>query len=202
MSAIAQQRVIGIVRTSSAATAADTCRALLAAGLSVVEVAVTTPGALQVIAELRHDAPDDAVIGAGTVLDAATARAAVLAGAEFLVSPSYDPGLLTTGHRYGVAVLPGAQTATEIVTALSGGADAVKLYPASAASPAVLRDLRAPLPQAPLIPTGGISVDTAADWITAGAVAVGLGSALTAGSPDEIAQRAGELLTRLRSASV
>jgi 2-dehydro-3-deoxyphosphogluconate aldolase/(4S)-4-hydroxy-2-oxoglutarate aldolase len=194
MSAIAEQHVIGIVRADNADAARETGRRLLDAGLRAVEISLTTPGALDVIDELSGP---DVIVGAGTVLDASTARLAVLAGATFLVAPSFDPETVATGHRYGVAVIPGAQSPTEIVAAMSAGADAVKLYPASAASPAVLKDLAAPLPQVPFVPTGGVRLDDAADWIAAGAVAVGLGSALSKGSAAETTARVATLLDTL-----
>jgi 2-dehydro-3-deoxyphosphogluconate aldolase/(4S)-4-hydroxy-2-oxoglutarate aldolase len=176
LATIAEQHVIGIVRAKNADAATETGEQLLAAGLRSVEISMTTPGALDAIEAL---AGPERLIGAGTVLDAATARLAILAGAQFLVAPSLDPEMVAMAHRYGVAVIPGAQTPTEIVAAMAAGADAVKLYPASAASPAVLKDLLAPLPQVPFVPTGGITLDNAADWIAAGAIAVGLGSSLT-----------------------
>jgi 2-dehydro-3-deoxyphosphogluconate aldolase/(4S)-4-hydroxy-2-oxoglutarate aldolase len=197
MDTIARQRVIGIVRAESADAARETGGRLLDAGLRAVEISMTTPGALDVIAAL---AGPDVVVGAGTVLDAATARLATLAGATFLVAPSLDPEMVATGHRYGAAVVPGAQTPTEIVAAMDAGADAVKLYPASAASPAVLKDLIAPLPQVPFVPTGGVSLDAAPDWIAAGAVAVGLGSALSKGTAAETATRVKTLLENLAAA--
>ena len=194
METIARQRVIGIVRADNADAARETGRRLLDAGLQAVEISLTTPGALDVISDL---AGPDALVGAGTVLDATSARLAVLAGARFLVAPSLDPQMVAAGHRYGAAVIPGAQTPTEIVAAMEAGADAVKLYPASAASPAILRDLAAPLPQVPFVPTGGVGLDNAADWIAAGAVAVGLGSALSRGTTAETTSRVKTLLETL-----
>jgi len=182
MATIAEQRVIGIVRADNADAATESGQALLDLGLRAVEISLTTPCALDVIRGLGSDV----LVGAGTVLDAESARLAILAGARFLVAPSLDPATIAMGHRYGVAVIPGAQTPSEIVAAMSAGADAVKLYPASAASPAVLKDLLAPLPQVPFVPTGGVTLDNAADWIAAGAVAVGLGSALTTSPPSRV----------------
>lgn len=201
MSRIAERRVIGIVRADEAGAAVDAGNRLLAAGLDVVEIAFTTPGTPDAIRELTRSAPPGAIIGAGTVLDAASARLAILAGARFLVSPHVDADVIATGHRYDVPVLPGALTTTEIVTAMQAGADAVKLFPASLVGPAGLRDVRGPLPQVPFIPTGGIGIDDAPRYIEAGAVAVGLGSALTRGSADETTDRARTLLETLRDAA-
>lgn len=189
MAAIAEQKVIGIVRAANPTAATETARKLIDADVRAVEISATTPGFLDVIAAL----PGDGIIGAGTVLDAETARQAILAGARFLVAPSLDDDVIRMGHRYGVAVIPGAQTPTEIVAAMSAGADAVKLYPASAANPAVLKDLLAPLPHVPFVPTGGVTPDNAAEWIAAGAIAVGLGGALSKATPEEIRQLLGAL---------
>lgn len=123
------------------------------------------------------------------------------AGARYLVSPSLDADVIRTGHRYGVPVFPGVSTPTEMVRALELGADAVKLFPASSYAPSWLRDIRAALPQVPLLPTGGVTVDSAPEWIAAGAVAVGMGSALSEGDRDTVAKRAAELLTRLAEAA-
>jgi 2-dehydro-3-deoxyphosphogluconate aldolase/(4S)-4-hydroxy-2-oxoglutarate aldolase len=182
MAAIAASKVIGIVRTDTAEEAAAGARALLEGGLTVVEASMTTPGALDLLRDLARD-DAGAVLGMGTVLDAETARLAILAGARFLVSPSADPQVAATAHRYGAAYLPGALTPTEIVTAMSDGADAVKLFPASATTPASMRAILAALPQAPLIPTGGVRAADAADWLAAGAVAVGVGGSLAAEGP-------------------
>lgn len=201
MSTIAEQRAIGIVRTDDAKTALTAGQQLLAAGMHTVEIAMTTPGALDAVQALVEGAPAGAVIGVGTVLDETTARLAVLAGARFLVSPSLDRDVIATGHRYDVAVIPGTGTATEVVAAMEAGADAVKFFPSSSLGPGHLRDLRGPLPQVPFIPTGGITVADAPKYIAAGAVAVGVGSALTAGTDDEIGARVRGLLDELARAA-
>ncbi|WP_327089172.1 bifunctional 4-hydroxy-2-oxoglutarate aldolase/2-dehydro-3-deoxy-phosphogluconate aldolase [Nonomuraea sp. NBC_01738] len=195
MNRVAERRIVGIVRAAGPDEAVAATLGAVDAGLDVVEVSLTTPGALEAI-ERAAKARPEAVIGAGTVLDEPSARLAVLAGARFLVSPSLHRAVLETGHRYGLAVLPGVGTATEIVTALEAGADAVKLFPARASSPAVLRDLLQALPQAPVVPTGGVSADTAPEWIAAGAVACGVGGAITSG--DETTVR--KLLEAVRMA--
>lgn len=179
--AVTAQRVFGIIRTAGPKEAVAAADAVLDAGLHAVEIALTTPRALTALARLAETRPD-ALLGAGTVIDAAAARAAVEAGARFLVSPSLHPEVIRTGHRYGVPVFPGVSTPTEMVRALEEGADALKLFPASTVSPAWLRDVRAALPQAPVLPTGGVTSENAPDWIAAGAVACGMGSALTSGA--------------------
>ncbi|MFD8383539.1 bifunctional 4-hydroxy-2-oxoglutarate aldolase/2-dehydro-3-deoxy-phosphogluconate aldolase [Streptomyces sp. NPDC059679] len=192
------QRIFAIIRSDSYDHATATADTLLSAGLTTVEFSLTTPFALEAVTTLVREVGDEAVIGAGTVLDAASARMAVDAGARFLVSPSLDPEVIRTGHRYGLPVFPGVATPTEMVHALELGADALKLFPASAHSPRWVRDLRAALPQAALLPTGGVTVAEAPEWIAAGAVACGMGSALSEGDRDVVAKRAAELLARLQ----
>ncbi|MFJ6463170.1 bifunctional 4-hydroxy-2-oxoglutarate aldolase/2-dehydro-3-deoxy-phosphogluconate aldolase [Streptomyces sp. NPDC091387] len=197
--AVTAQRVFGIVRTAGPDEAVAAAETLLEAGLRAVEVALTTPRSLTALARLTETHPE-ALLGAGTVIDGAAARAAVEAGARFLVSPSLHPEVIRTGHRYGVPVFPGVATPTEMVRALEEGADALKLFPASAFSPAWLRDVRAALPQAPLLPTGGVTTGNAPQWIAAGAVACGMGSALSAGGARSAGERVSTLLRRLAGA--
>lgn len=194
--AVTAQRVFGIIRSSTPHEAEKSARLILDAGLDAVEIAMTTPRATEALARLTEARPS-AFVGAGTVLDDAAARAAVEVGACFLVSPNLDPNVVRSGHRCGVPVFPGVTTPTEIVRALEEGADAVKLFPASGIQPAWLGDVRSALPQAPIIPTGGITIDNAPAWISAGAVACGLGSALTTGDTDTVRQRVTTLLRRL-----
>lgn len=197
--AVTAQRVFGIVRTAGPDEAVAAAETLLEAGLRAVEIALTTPRGLTALARLTETHPE-ALLGAGTVIDGAAARAAVGAGARFLVSPSLHPEVIRTGHRYGVPVFPGVATPTEMVRALEEGADALKLFPASAFSPAWLRDVRAALPQAPLLPTGGVTTANAPEWIAAGAVACGMGSALSEGGARSAAERVSNLLRRLAGA--
>ncbi|WP_326673393.1 MULTISPECIES: bifunctional 4-hydroxy-2-oxoglutarate aldolase/2-dehydro-3-deoxy-phosphogluconate aldolase [unclassified Streptomyces] len=197
--AVTAQRVFAVIRTAGPEEAVAAADAVLEAGLQAVEIALTTPRALTALARLTETHPG-ALLGAGTVIDATAARAAVEAGARFLVSPSLDPEVIRTGHRYGVPVFPGVATPTEMVRALEEGADALKLFPASAVSPAWLRDVRAALPQAPVLPTGGVTPDNAPEWIAAGAVACGMGAALTSGGPRNAGQRVRTLLSRLAEA--
>jgi 2-dehydro-3-deoxyphosphogluconate aldolase/(4S)-4-hydroxy-2-oxoglutarate aldolase len=196
-SRIARGRVIAIVRSASAEEAETISRTLVGAGIDALEISLTTPGALGAIERLAGDLPD-ALIGAGTVLDGPSARAAILAGARFLVAPSLPVEVIEMGHRYGAVVAPGCQTPTEIERALSAGADFVKLFPAGQLGPGYLRAVLAALPQAPVIPTGGIDAANAPEWLGAGAVCLGVGGSLTreAGSA---AARAAELLEAVRS---
>jgi len=190
--------VIGIVRTTGADRAVALARQVWAAGIDVVEVALTTPGALTAIETLADELEDTRVIGAGTVLDAASARLAILAGARLLVTPTLVEEVIEVGQRYDVATVIGCSTATELLRATTLGADLVKIFPASLWSPHVLGDLLQALPQLECVPTGGIAPEDAAGWIEAGAVAVGIGSGLTKG--DDPAARVRTLLSAIRRA--
>lgn len=198
--AIERQRVLAIVRSSSADHAVVAGRALFAAGFQAVEVSLVTPDALRAIEVLAAERPSQAHLGAGTVLDVAMTSAAHAAGATFVVAPNYSPAVLGEAHRRGMAAIPGAGTVTEMVAAHDKGADLVKLFPASAWRPAALTDVLAALPALRTVPTGGISEHQAPEWIRGGAAAVGIGSALTKGSPEEIEARAAGLLADLRGA--
>jgi 2-dehydro-3-deoxyphosphogluconate aldolase/(4S)-4-hydroxy-2-oxoglutarate aldolase len=190
--------VIGIVRATDAASAVDLSRRIWAAGVDVVEVALTTPGGLRAIETLNDEVGGGRILGAGTVLDAATARLAILSGARLLVTPTLVEDVIAVGRRYGVATVIGCSTPTEMLQATALGADLVKVFPASLWSPGTLRDVLQALPQLDLVPTGGISPESAADWIRAGARAVGIGSGLTRG--DDPAARVRTLLASLRDA--
>ena len=170
--------IVAIIRADSANELIETAVAIHAGGVNVIEVTMTTPGALQVISDVSSAYGDKVLVGAGSVLDSETARAVMLAGAEFIVSPVTKPDVIEICNRYGKAVIPGAFTPTEILAAWEMGADYVKVFPSSGVGPGYIKDVKAPLPQIPLIPTGGITVDNAAEFITAGASALGVGSAL------------------------
>src|SRR4051794_14941196 len=189
--------LVPVVRTPSADDALAMAEALHAAALSNLEITLTVPGALEVISELNERFGADMIIGAGSVLDAAAAEACVKAGAQFVVSPGFDLQTVSYCKAVGVAVFPGAITPTEVITAWRAGADIVKIFPASAVGGAsYLKALKAPLPQIEMMPTGGVSVETAAAFIQAGAAALGVGGdlvdlkALRSGRTDVIAERA------------
>ncbi|MCK7624694.1 bifunctional 4-hydroxy-2-oxoglutarate aldolase/2-dehydro-3-deoxy-phosphogluconate aldolase [Streptomyces sp. RS10V-4] len=194
------QRVFAIVRSKTYDEASATADTLLSAGLTSLEISLTTPFALEAVTTLSRELGEDAVIGAGTVLDAASARMAVDAGARFLVSPSLDADVIRTGHRYGIPVFAGVATPTEAVRGLELGADALKLFPAAGRHPSWVGEVRAALPQAPLIPAGGVTPETAPQWIAAGAVAVGMGPSLAEGDRETVAKRVADLLARLADA--
>lgn len=170
--------LIAIVRLDSSAELVQAAKAIAAGGVSVIEFTLTTPGALRTIEAAAKELGGEVLIGAGTVLDAETARAAILAGAEFVVAPTLNTDVIEMCHRYDKVVIPGAYTPTEILTAWEHGADFVKLFPAEVGGPAFLKAVRAPLPQVKLIPVGGVSVETAGPFIRAGAAALGVGSNL------------------------
>jgi len=171
--------VVGILRGVPADPTVDVADALVSGGVDTIEVTADTDGALDTIDRLR-DAFDrsELVVGAGTVLDAETAGAALRAGAEFVVTPSFDPGVVETCNRYGAVVVPGVMTPSEAVAAYEAGADALKVFPASTLGPGHIRSLKGPLPQLPLVPTGGVSLDNVTAFIEAGADGVGVGSSL------------------------
>ncbi|MBN6545848.1 bifunctional 4-hydroxy-2-oxoglutarate aldolase/2-dehydro-3-deoxy-phosphogluconate aldolase, partial [Actinacidiphila bryophytorum] len=150
------QRVFATIRSRTYDQAAATADTLLSAGLTTLEISLTTPFALEAVTTLVREVGDDAVIGAGTVVDAVSARMAIDAGARFLLAPNLDEAVLRTGHRYGVPVFPGVATPTEAVRAMELGADALTLYPASSLTPRWVADLRMILPQAAIIPVGGV----------------------------------------------
>jgi 2-dehydro-3-deoxyphosphogluconate aldolase/(4S)-4-hydroxy-2-oxoglutarate aldolase len=170
--------LVAIVRLDSPGELVQVAKAIAAGGVSVIEFTMTTPGALRTIEESSKALGGEVLIGAGTVLDAATARAAILAGAEFIVAPTLSPEVIEMCHRYDKVVVPGAYTPTEILAAWELGADFVKLFPAEVGGPAYLQAVRAPLPQVKLMAVGGVTLETAAGFIRAGAVALGVGSSL------------------------
>lgn len=176
---IRETGVVPVLRAGSADEALALARAIHAGGLPVLEVTLTVPDALRVIGALAQDFGDAALIGAGSVLDAAAAAACIAAGARFVVSPTLDRDTVAHCRQHDVAVLPGALTPTEIVQAHRAGADFVKVFPAGAlGGPDYVRALKAPLPDVELLPTGGVTLATAAAFIEAGAAAIGVGSDL------------------------
>ena len=170
--------IVAIIRANSANELIDAAAAIHAGGVDVIEVTMTTPSALQVISDVSSAYGDSVLVGAGSVLDAETARAVMLAGAEFIVSPVTKMDVIEICNRYGKVVIPGAFTPTEILMAWEAGADYVKVFPSSGVGPTYIKDIKAPLPHIPLVPTGGINAENAAEFISAGSTALGVGSAL------------------------
>lgn len=171
--------IVSVIRASSRRDASAASEAVCAGGISVIEITMTVPGASQVIAELHRTIGKNILVGAGTVLDPATARLCLDAGAQFLVSPGFNPRIVELAQREDKLVMAGALTPTEVITAWQAGADFVKIFPCGAVGgPKYIRSLRGPLPELPLVPTGGVSLSTAAEYIRAGATALGVGSEL------------------------
>lgn len=175
---IEQLGVVAIIRMQDTAAVRGVVDALARGGVKALEVTMTVPRAIDLIAEIAPTLPDDFYFGAGTVLDADTAHRAAAAGAQFIVSPVLRPEVIKAAHDDGIPVLPGCFTPTEILTAWELGADIIKVFPATSVGPSYFKDVRGPLPQIKLMPTGGVSIDNVGDWLKAGAVAVGVGSAL------------------------
>ena len=197
--------IVAIIRANSSNELIEAAAAIQTGGVDVIEITMTTPDALQVIGDVAARLGDAVLIGVGSVLDAETARAAMLAGAEFVVSPVTKPDVIEICNRYGKVVIPGAFTPTEILSAWETGADYVKIFPSSGVGFSYIKDIKAPLPQIPLIPTGGINADNAAEFIKAGAAALGVGSALVSSDLIEsgdfamLTERAKKLVNAVKS---
>ena len=171
--------LLPVIRASSAREAIDVAEAIKEGGVSFLEITMTVQGAIDVIKELTQKYRDEIVMGAGTILDPETGRAALLAGAQFIVSPALNLDLIQLAHRYSAVVIPGAMTPTEILTAWNAGADMVKVFPAAQlGGPEFLKAIRGPLPQILLVPTGGVNLQNAGAFIKAGATALGVGGEL------------------------
>ena len=170
--------IVAVVRSSSSEQLVEVARALADGGVTTIEITMTVPGVLDVLRDVRKALGDEILLGAGTVLDTESARAALLAGAEYIVAPTVDLDVIRLCRRYDKVVMSGAFTPTEILTAWQAGADVVKVFPADVAGPAYLKMIHGPLPQVRLMPTGGVDLNTAADFLRAGACCLGLGGAL------------------------
>lgn len=171
--------VIPVVRVTSAQEAMDVSDAIKEGGISLIEITMSVQGAIDVIKELTKKYKDEIIMGAGTILDPETARAALLAGAQFIVTPTLNLDVIQMAHRYSAVVVPGAMTPTEILTAWNAGADMVKVFPAAQlGGPEYLKALKGPLPQILLVPTGGVNLQNAGAFIKAGASAIGAGGEL------------------------
>jgi 2-dehydro-3-deoxyphosphogluconate aldolase/(4S)-4-hydroxy-2-oxoglutarate aldolase len=198
--------VVAVIRMKDPAKLRAVFDALADGGVRAIEVTMTVPGAIGIIGQLAASLPPSIVLGAGTVIDAATARAVIDAGARFIVSPVFRREVVSVCLERGIVAAPGCFSPTEILDAYEMGADVVKVFPATALGPQYIKDLRAPMPQLKLMPTGGVTLDNAGDWIRAGAVAVGVGSALLdtkaidEGRLDVIADNARRIVASVASA--
>jgi len=179
--------IVAVVRSETIEEGIRISKACVEGGIPAVEVTYTVPGATEVIKALKEQfTSDELVIGAGTVLDASTARIAILAGSEFIVSPAFDEETAKLCNLYQVPYMPGCMTITEITKAMQYGADIVKLFPGSAFGPSFVKAVKAPLPQANIMPTGGVSLENIDEWFKNGVVAVGVGGKLASGSSEDI----------------
>ena len=198
--------VVAGIRASSEEQLVPLAHALVDGGVDILEVTYTVPNATEVIRRVIQMTGRQALVGAGTVLDASTAEEAIRAGAQFIVSPCINRDVIRLCRRGGIAVMPGAFTPTEVVSAWEAGADIVKIFPSDSVGPAHLKALRAPLPHIPMMPTGGVGLDNAADFIRAGACALGVGgslvkkSAVESGDMSQITQLAKQFVEAVRQA--
>lgn len=212
MQQLVNEGVVAVLRGDTPDEVVEMAEQAIEGGIKVIEVTMTVPFALQAIEKLAkkysstaQDPGQYAIIGVGTVLDPETARAAILSGSEFVVGPSLNPDTVTLCNRYRVPVMPGVMTIQEIQRALELGVDVVKLFPGNLYSPAMIKAIKGPLPQANVMPTGGVSLSNLGEWIKAGAVAVGIGSDLTAdavktGDYSQVAKKAAQYIEAYRAA--
>ncbi len=184
MEKITDAALIAVIRARNKEQALNITKAVHEGGVGVIEVTLTVPGALEVIEHLVNNNEGNMLIGAGTVMDSETARLAILAGADFVVSPYLNVELVKTCNRYRILTMPGAMTIAEIVNGMEAGADMIKVFPGSILGPGFIKAVKGPLPQAKLVPTGGVNLDNVADWLKNGALAVGVGSELTRGADE------------------
>lgn len=198
--------VVAVMRGADPDTVVDAAQALHDGGVTALELTMDADDATEMLSTVTDAFGDHVTVGAGTVLDEATATAAIHAGAEFVVSPTYDSDVVRACNRYGTLVAPGVFTPTEALEAYQAGADLVKLFPAKSVGPAHLASIRGPMPQIPIMPTGGVGLDNAADYIEAGAMAVGVGSALVdfdaveAGHADQLTETARQFVDVIETA--
>jgi 2-dehydro-3-deoxyphosphogluconate aldolase/(4S)-4-hydroxy-2-oxoglutarate aldolase len=178
IAAVERAGIVAVIRIKEPAKLRAVVDAIAEGGIKALEVTMTVPGAVELIRQLAPTMPSGFLLGAGTVVDAETANKVIDAGARYIVSPVFRREVINACHRREVAAMPGCFTPTEILDAWDAGADIVKVFPATALGPGYIKDVRAPLPQVKLMPTGGVTVDNAGEWIRAGAVAVGVGTAL------------------------
>lgn len=204
---ITETGIVPVIRAASAEQARQAAEAVHRGGIGIIEITMTVPGAIRVLEKLADQLGSQVLLGAGTILDPETARAAILAGAQFLVAPSLNPSVIKIAHRYSKVVLPGALTPTEVLAAWEAGADFVKVFPAgNVGGPRYIKALKAPFPHIAMVPTGGVNLETAADFLLAGASALGVGGelvdakALAAGRVEVVEENARKFLACVRKA--
>lgn len=191
--------VVAVVRAENSQQAKNIALACMNGGIDSIEITFTVPGAQKVIEALTEEFGDTLLVGAGTVLDSETARIAILAGAKFIVSPAFDLETARLCNRYQIPYMPGCLTLTEMIKAMEAGADVIKVFPGSLVGPEYIKAVKGPLPQAVLMPTGGVSLDNVDQWIKNGCIAVGVGGNLTKGSSEEMTKSAKEFVDKIKS---
>jgi 2-dehydro-3-deoxyphosphogluconate aldolase/(4S)-4-hydroxy-2-oxoglutarate aldolase len=200
LSRIQQERLVAIVRADNPNEALRITEAILAGGLTAIEISFTMPNTHELLAELaKKNSSDQLLLGAGTVLDPETARIAILSGAQYIISPYLNVATVKLCLSYQVPCIPGAMTVKETMDCLEVGADMVKIFPAELFGPKIIKAIRGPLPYAPLVPTGGVTVDNLEEWFQAGALAVGVGGTITAGAKTGNYQAITEIARRFKN---
>ena len=192
--------IVAVVRAENSEKARRIALACMEGGIDSIEITFTVPGADNVIKALTEEFGDKLIVGAGTVLDSETARIAILAGAKYIVSPAFDAETARLCNRYQIPYMPGCMTITEMITAMEAGADVIKVFPGSAFGPSIIKAIKGPLPQAVLMPTGGVSLANVSEWIRNGCIAVGVGGNLTKGSSEDIANTARKFVEEIKKA--
>lgn len=192
--------IVAVIRAENSEKAKKISLACMEGGIDSIEITFTVPGADDVIKNLTKEFGNKLLVGAGTVLDSETARIAILAGAKYIVSPAFDIETAKLCNRYQVPYMPGCMTITEMITAMEAGADVIKVFPGSAFGPSFIKAVKGPLPQAVLMPTGGVSIDNVDQWIKNGCIAVGVGGNLTKGSSEDMTNAAKEFVEKIKEA--
>lgn len=192
--------VVAVVRAENSEKAKTIALACMAGGIDSIEITFTVPGAHKVIEALVEEFGDRLLVGAGTVLDSETARIAILAGAKYIVSPAFNLETAKLCNRYQIPYMPGCMTINEIIQAMEAGADVIKVFPGSTFGPSIIKAIKGPLPQAVLMPTGGVSIDNVDQWINNGCIAVGVGGNLTKGSSEDMTKAAKEFVAKIKEA--
>lgn len=192
--------VVAVIREENLEKAINVSKACIEGGIPAVEVTYTVPNATEVISQLKMTIPaEKLIVGAGSVLDSETARIAILAGAEYIVSPAFDIETAKLCNRYQIPYMPGCMTITEMVKAMEAGCDIIKMFPGSAFGPSFVKAVKAPLPQINIMPTGGVSLENVDEWFKNGVIAVGAGGQLTSGSYEEIVVKSQEFVKKVKS---
>lgn len=192
--------IVAVVRAKNGDEAKKIALACMNGGINSIEITFTVPGAQGVIEALEEEFKDKLLVGAGTVLDSETARIAILAGAKYIVSPSFDSEEAKLCNRYQIPYIAGCMTVTEMIRAMEAGTDIIKVFPGSAFGPSFISSIKGPLPQAVLMPTGGVNLNNVGEWIKNGCIAVGVGGNLTKGTSEEITKKAKEFVEEVKKA--